>query len=309
MAERALIKTFAKINLYLDVICRRPDDYHNIETIFQTIDLCDTLDIELAPFGIDVTCNHPAVPPDETNLVARAFIALKEATDYTGGIRIAIEKNIPPGSGLGGGSSNAAATLAALNQMLGCGLPDRRLREMASRLGADVPFFLSGGRAAAWGIGDKIMPMPASQESWLVTAVPRDLTVSTPEAYARLHAPACNEYNPESFTECTKGLMSRAKTLGKRRPMHEIRGIESMLHNSLEDSVFSRHPEILRLKEAAIEAGARCALMTGSGSAVYGLAISEKDARSIASKLGDLADCDCFAVKTTSHGMQDLDLP
>ncbi len=99
------IKSLTKINLYLDVICRRPDGYHNIETIFQTISLCDVLRIELIPAGIEVICDNPAVPTDESNLACRAFLAISKATGYDGGIRLDMGKNIPPGSGLGGGSS------------------------------------------------------------------------------------------------------------------------------------------------------------------------------------------------------------
>jgi 4-diphosphocytidyl-2-C-methyl-D-erythritol kinase len=309
VAKTAVIKSLAKINLYLDVICRRPDGYHNIETVFQTISLCDVLRIELVPAGIEVTCDNPAVPTDESNLVSRAFLELSKAAGYDGGIRLDIEKNIPPGSGLGGGSSNAAATLAALDEMLGSGLPKERLWDIARGLGADVPFFLKGGVAAGWGIGDKIEPLPQMPESFVVVAVPRGLAVSTADAYGMLQAPECGEYNPQNISDCADGLKSRADALRSGRPLSEINSVEPILYNSLEEPVFSRHPEIAGLKKALIEAGAGAALMTGSGSAVYGLAESEEHADRLKEALGKQVDCESFVAKTTDKGRQWLDSP
>ena len=114
MSRTAIIKCFAKINLFLDVVCKRADGYHNIETIFQTISLHDVMELELTPSETEVICDDPTVPTDESNLALKAFLRLKKATGRENGIRIKIKKNIPPGSGLGGGSSNAAAALVAL---------------------------------------------------------------------------------------------------------------------------------------------------------------------------------------------------
>ena len=150
MSRAAVIKCFAKINLFLDVVCKRADGYHNIETIFQTISLNDVMELELTPSEMEVTCDDPTVPTDRSNLALKAFLRLKEATGCKGGVRIKIKKNIPPGSGLGGGSSNAAAALVALNRMLGGGLSEEQLRGIARDFGADVPFFISGGLAAAF---------------------------------------------------------------------------------------------------------------------------------------------------------------
>jgi 4-diphosphocytidyl-2-C-methyl-D-erythritol kinase len=306
VAKSALIKCFAKINLHLDVICKRPDGYHNIETIFQTISLCDVIGLELIPSGIELTCTNPGVPLDESNLVSRAFMAMKDASGYEGGVRIDIEKHIPPGSGLGGGSSNAAATLAAMNRMPDFGLPQDILTEIAGGLGADVPFFLTGGLAAAWGIGDKMISLPPPAESFLLVAIPRGISVSTPTAYSMIEAGACGDYNPNNFDDCTENLKSRAHTLGTGRPLHTTVEDEPPLHNSLERPVFARHPEIARLKEAMIEAGAVEAMMSGSGSSVFGLAASESDALDIRKKLQENADCDCFVVSTTELGHQDI---
>jgi 4-diphosphocytidyl-2-C-methyl-D-erythritol kinase len=309
VAKIVVIKSLAKINLYLDVICRRPDGYHNIETVFQTISLCDVLRIELIPAGIEVTCDNPAVPTDESNLACRAFLELSKAVGYEGGIRLDLKKNIPPGSGLGGGSSNAAATLAALDEMLGSGLPKEQLWDIARGLGADVPFFLTGGVAAAWGIGDKIEPLPPMPESFVVIAVPRGLAVSTAVAYGMLQAPECGEYNPQNISDCDDELKSRADALRSGGPLSEINSTKPILHNSLEEPVFSRHPEIAGLKKTLIEAGATGALMTGSGSAVYGLAESEERAHKLRETLEKQGGCDCFVAKTTDEGRQAVDSP
>lgn len=301
MAKTAVIKCFAKINLYLDVICRRPDGYHNIETIFQTISLHDVLRIELTPSGIEVICDHPAVPKDESNLACRAFLEMSKAVGYDGGIRLHIEKNIPPGSGLGGGSSNAAATLAALDEMLDAGLPQEQLQNIARGLGADVPFFLTGGTAAAWGIGDGLEPLPPVPESFVVVAIPRNLAVSTADAYGMLQAPECGEYDPGNISECADGLKSRADALRSGKSLFEICAAGTLLHNSLEGPVFSRHPEIQKLKDTILGAGAGAALMTGSGSAVYGLAESERHADALKEESEKRIDCDCFVAKTVGR--------
>lgn len=307
MQTTAVIKCFAKINLYLDVICKRPDGYHNIETIFQTISICDALKLELIPSGIEVICNDPAVPEDKSNLACRAFLEIKKATAYEGGIKIEIEKNIPPGSGLGGGSSNAAATLVALNQMLGAGLSGEQLHDIARDLGADVPFFLTGGLAAAWGIGDRAISLPPLQESFVVVAVPRNLAVSTADAYRMLQAPSCEDYGSEDFSGCTDNLKSRADALRTGKPLFEIETSEHILYNSLEGPVFSRHPEIERLKNLMLEAGSRSALMTGSGSAVYGLADSKADAGRIKTAVKHMSSCDCLTARTLDRGMEWID--
>jgi 4-diphosphocytidyl-2-C-methyl-D-erythritol kinase len=308
VSTKAAIKSFAKINLYLDVICRRPDGYHNIETIFQTISLYDVLTLELLPSGFEITCTEPSVPADESNLACRAYLEMRRVLGYDGGIKIGLEKNIPPGSGLGGGSSNAAAMLAALNKLLRAGLTHNQLHEIACGLGADVPFFLTGGLAAAWGIGDQMVSLPPLQESFIVIAVPRDISVSTAEAYGMLRAPACNDYDPEDVSGCTDNVKTCVNALRTGASLSEIEASHQILHNSLEAPVFSRHPEIARLKTSMIEAGASGALMTGSGSAVYGLTDSEEHAINVKSNLEVKTHCDCSIAVTRDRGMEWIDI-
>jgi 4-diphosphocytidyl-2-C-methyl-D-erythritol kinase len=304
VARRAVIKSFAKINLFLDVICRRRDGYHNIETVFQTVGLSDMMEIEVASTGVEIGCDDPTVPTDESNLAYKAFLGLKEALGYRGGVRMRIQKNIPPCSGLGGGSSNAAATLVALNHLLGGGLSDDQLREVARDIGADVPFFISGGLAAAWQIGDKVEPLPALPESFIVLAVPRDVGVSTPAAYRMVAAPECEGPVPERLSECSGRLKACVKALDSPSPLSMNDEVGAVLHNSLEKPVFSLHPEIAELKALLLAAGAKGALMSGSGSAVFGLAESFEHAGEIERAVGRSASCKRFTVGTVDCGSE-----
>ncbi len=304
MARRAVITSFAKINLFLDVVCKRRDGYHNIETVLQTVGLSDVMEIEVTSTGVEISCDDPAVPTDESNLACKAFLGLKEALGYRGGVRIRIEKNIPPRSGLGGGSSNAAATLVALNHLLEGGLSDDRLREIAAGIGADVPFFISGGLAAAWRIGDKLAPLPAPPRSLIVLAIPRDLGVSTAAAYRMVAAPECEGPVPEKLSECSGRLNACVKALDSPSPLGMNEEVGTVLHNSLEQPVFSLHPEIAELKALLLGAGAKGALMSGSGSAVFGLAESFEHAEEIMRAVGRSASCTCLTVATVGCGSE-----
>lgn len=304
MAKRAVIKSFAKINLFLDVICKRRDGYHNIETVFQTVGLNDVLEMETASAGVEINCDDPAVPTDESNLACKAFLSLKETLGYDGGVRMRIGKNIPPRSGLGGGSSNAAATLVALNHLLRGGLSDGQLREIARGIGADVPFFISGGLAAAWQIGDKIEPLTPLPASFIVLVVPRDVGVSTPAAYRMVAAPDCEGPAPERLSECGGRLKGCVKALDSSSSLSMNNDVGAVLHNSMEKPVFSAYPKIAELKALLLDAGAKGALMSGSGSAVFGLAESVEHAREIERAVGRSASCRCFIVETVGCGSE-----
>jgi len=304
MKKKAAIKCPAKINLFLDVICRRPDGYHNIETIFQTISLSDSLEIELTASETIISSNDPSVPLDETNLAFRAFRKIADIVNYRGGIRIHIEKSIPPGAGLGGGSSNAAATLLAMNQLLQAGMLEAQLCELGGELGADVPFFIFGGLAAAWQIGDKMMRLPSLPGTHLVVAIPHNLAVSTKEAYGMLRAEDCGDALPEELSNCSERLRTNVSALHSSAPLSDIKGIGSILYNAFEKPVFTQYPTIARVKDALLAAGARAALMSGSGSAVFALADSSEHARDIKNAAENSSDCECLIVRTTDRGCE-----
>ena len=304
MKKKAAIKCPAKINLFLDVICRRPDGYHNIETIFQTVSLSDSLEIEFTSSEAVISSNDPSIPLDESNLAIKAFRKMADIVNYKGGIRIHIEKSIPPGAGLGGGSSNAAATLVALNHLLQAGMSEAQLCKLGGELGADVPFFIFGGLAAAWQIGDKMLRLPSLPKGHVVVAIPRDLAVSTREAYGMLRAEDCGDALPEDLSHCSKRLRANVSTLHSSAPLSGIKGIGSILYNAFEEPVFVQYPAIARVKDALLAAGARGALMSGSGSAVFALADSSQHARDIKNTTENSSPCECLIVRTTDCGCE-----
>ena len=302
MTNSTIIRSFAKINLFLDIIGKRPDGYHNIETIFQAISLSDVIEIALSPADIEISCDHPAVPSDESNLACKAFAGLTGLVGYKGGVRIKIRKTVPPGSGLGGGSSNAAATLVSLNRLLDAKLSDEQLRGLAGGIGADVPFFISGGLAAGWGIGDRVQPLAPVAESSIVVVVPDNIAVSTAAAYSMLAAPDCGQPEPTAFSGCSERLRDRVKALAPGKSLWENNAASPFLHNGLERPVFSRYPELSALKSLLLNAGANGVLMSGSGSAVFGLAQSPEHAQSIGSAVEKAFHCSCFLTQTVGSG-------
>lgn len=248
------LPSFAKINLTLRILGRRPDGYHEVVTILQSVSLCDELVFELRDDErIVLTCDDPAIPVDETNLIVRAAQALEPR----GGVDIRLSKRIPAKGGLGGGSSNAAITLLALSR-LWRSHREGDLRQIAARLGADVPFFLGGGTAIGTGIGTQLEQVPDLPKQWLLIITP-NASVATATAYAAINAPSLTSTNSvsilaSSFTEPFSGDSSQWP-----------------LHNDFEGVIFEREPEIRRAKEALLEAGAQNALLAGSGSSVFGI--------------------------------------
>jgi len=237
------LPSFAKINWTLRILGRRPDGYHEVATLLQSISLCDELTFELREDDqITLTCDDPAIPVDDSNLVVKAARALQR--DH--GANIHLEKRIPAKGGLGGGSSNAAVTLLALNVIWGLELENTDLRRIAAGLGADVPFFLMGGSAEGRGTGTDLCSVADSDQKHLIVITP-NATVSTADAYAAL--------NPGSLTTSDSAPILSS----------------SSLHNDFEAVIFEIEPEIRRAKEALLEAGARGALLAGSGSSVFGI--------------------------------------
>ncbi|MDR1436860.1 MAG: 4-(cytidine 5'-diphospho)-2-C-methyl-D-erythritol kinase [Candidatus Symbiothrix sp.] len=243
----------AKINLGLTVVSRRPDGYHNIETVFYPVKLCDALEIVPAPEG-KTTFTASGIPvggnPDN-NLVMKAFHLLKKEYDLPE-IAIYLRKNIPFGAGLGGGSSDAAFMLKLLNDFAALHLSDGQLEACAARIGSDCPFFIQNKPVFAEGTGNIFTPINLSLSEYYIVLVKPDIAVSTREAYAKLH-PA-----PADFPV--------AEVI--RRPVNEWKGL---LVNDFEKSVFARHPEIAAIKEQLYGRGAIYASLSGSGSTVFGI--------------------------------------
>jgi 4-diphosphocytidyl-2-C-methyl-D-erythritol kinase len=253
------VRAFAKVNLGLKIIGKRPDGYHEIRTVFQTVALHDRLEISLSrrPRGIVVECADPTIPAGRDNLVYRACQLWKRARGFRGGIRVQLVKRIPAGAGLGGASSDAAATLLGLERLTGeRAEPAERFR-LAARLGSDVPFFLWGGRALGIGRGEEVYPLPDLPRRHCLIVFP-GFRVSTSEAYG------------EADRRLTKSRRDRSMNCLGVRPPFPLESGEPA-ENDFERVVFARWPELARLKRQLIRAGAETASLTGSGSAVFAL--------------------------------------
>ena len=262
--RKLLTRAHAKVNLDLRVLGTRPDGFHELRTVFQAIELHDTLVSVERPGPFTVKCRMPGVPLDEDNLVWRAAAGLWKALGRPGPPRdvvVTIDKRIPIQAGLGGGSADASAALLALARLWG-GAPVTLLREVGTAIGADVAFFLSGGTALGLGLGEEIYPLVDLPPHWIVIVRP-PFGVSTAEAYSW--------YDDDR----TAGLKETREL--QMLPVPWPTRAAQMI-NDLEPPVLRRHPEIATLKSALREAGAVASAMSGSGSAVFGLFRSRADA-------------------------------
>jgi len=319
------LRAFAKINLGLKILARRPDGYHEIRTVYQTVGLSDKLEISISPSssacsaecGIEVVADDPAVPSGPSNLAYRAAELWKQTRGFRGGIKVQLTKRIPAGSGLGGASSDAAATILGLECLTGNRLDLTRRVELAAGLGSDIPFFLWGGRALGCGRGEEIYPLGDLPQRHCLIAFP-GFSVSTTEAYQeadrRLGAsrsglgfggagfakengemgsafresrtpnreppPAASTIENSTLTDRDKG---RKIVVFGERPHFSLE-VWGPAENDFEQVVFAKWPELARLKRRLIRAGAETASLTGSGSAVYAVFASARKL-TLASKL------------------------
>lgn len=264
MTRTVRLPAFAKINLCLQILGKRPDGYHELRTIFQTISLHDTLELERIPQSkISIQTDDPALPSGRKNLVWQAIDALRHELGLRSGVRVRLTKRIPVARGLGGGSSDAAAALIGLLRLTGKRVPLPKLIEIAASLGADVPFFLFGGCALAVSRGDEIYPLPDGPKQPVVIVSPRDIAISTREAYRWA-----------------------SLQLTKRAPPHKLWSFCALcwgplgsVSNDFEAAVFSRHPRLDRIRRGLLQRGAAEAALAGSGSAVFGLFQNPAQAR------------------------------
>jgi len=257
------LPSFAKINCSLHILGKRPDGYHEIRTVLQTVSLHDTLSFaSSSEREISLTCSDPLIPTDKNNLVVRAAKALQDFYGIRAGARIHLEKRIPVQGGLGGGSSNAAVTLLALSHLWNVTATMSELNTLAAELGSDVPFFLRGGRALGVGTGTTLMSLPDVSPQNLLIVAPV-ATVATNEAYKALSSPALTTPDSVSILAISRG----SSKLSDCDPW--VRADE--LRNDFEQVIFDIEPEIGQVKNALLQAGARSALMAGSGSSVFGI--------------------------------------
>jgi 4-diphosphocytidyl-2-C-methyl-D-erythritol kinase len=266
------IPSFAKINLRLDIVGKRADNYHELRTIFQTISLHDELRLRTTSRNSKIALTIHGNPrlaqePIERNLVYRAVEALRRELKIRSGVEIELHKKIPAGGGLGGGSSNAAAALLGYLQLTRKRLPLERLIEIATPLGADVPFFLFGGRALGVNKGDEIYPLADVKKHAILVVAPQGIHVPTPEAFRWVAAPPlASSQKPSSRPQLTKSP-SNSKLAGFCALCWSAQ--LAGLSNDFEAAVFRRHPRLATIKRALLRAGAAEAMLAGSGSAVF----------------------------------------
>ena len=253
------LPSFAKINWRLHVLGRRGDGFHELRTIFQTVTLHDTLRFAArADAELRLTSDSKDIPVDESNLILRAAVALKDRSGIRKGASLHLEKIIPVEAGLGGGSSNAAVALIGLARLWDIEITKRELTEIAVSLGADVPFFLTGGTALGTGQGTEVSPINEVVAEYLLIVKPQ-AKVSTAEAYKALNSPALTKVESDIILS-----ISRADE-------QFTDSYPEALHNDFEPVVFPLKPEIARAKDALLQLGARSALLAGSGSSVFGV--------------------------------------
>jgi 4-diphosphocytidyl-2-C-methyl-D-erythritol kinase len=256
-SKQTRIRAAAKINLFLDVLERREDGFHEIETFLQPVGLWDELSIERIESGIELTGSDPNIPWDSGNLCYRAAEALLAKTGSRGGVRISVEKEIPHGAGLGGGSSDAAAVLIGLNGLLGLGLEEDELTEIGLSLGSDVPFFIRGGPAIGRGRGEILEPVEGLAEGWILIVKP-DIMISTSWAYRNLKIGLTRGGGEATLRQLIEGL--------KRFP-----DVELTTWNSFTGPVTESHPEIKAVLDTLRQSGAILNAMSGSGSACFAI--------------------------------------
>lgn len=261
-------KSPCKVNLLLNILGRRPDGFHELETVLQPVALHDVLTFDSAPASLQLTCSDPRLPVDGKNLVHRAATGFLAAAGLDTGLRIHLQKNIPLEAGLGGGSANAAVTLLALNEMFASPLAPARLHALAASLGSDVPFFLQDKPALATGRGEKVEALdffPALRGAFIFLVHP-GFGISTAWSYQQLaHFPGALNGRPGRGTRLVELLQSKS-----------ISEASAEIYNSLESPALEKFPLLDLFKKFFMENGASAALMSGSGSTTFALVENEK---------------------------------
>lgn len=284
MGARAItFKTNAKVNLFLRVVGRRTDGFHELESVFHSVSLADDVRVSLTGSGgIQVEMDGPQQrsrtwPRPEENLAHRAVRALEQRGLTHGGVRIEIDKGIPLAGGMAGGSANAAAVLIALNELCGFGASQDELMEIGAEVGSDVPYCLTGGAALVMGRGETVTPLPAPAEMTFVLGMSSD-ALMTGEVY-------------DAFDQSpAEGDGPRSAPIALALGAGDIGDVAALLHNDLERGAFALRPDLAARKEALIDAGCLGAGMTGSGPTLFGLVEGTEHGRQVAEATGDRFD-------------------
>ena len=270
--EQLIMKAYAKVNLALDVLGRRDNGYHDLRMVMQTVDLYDLLTFTPTDEpGVALTSNVSNLPTDGSNLICKAAALIMERFKPKMGVAIHLEKRIPMAAGMAGGSTDAAATLIALNELFRFGLSRDELCELGVLIGADVPYCILGGTALAEGIGEILTPLPPAPACPVVITKP-DFGVSTKEVYENLDLSLLEKHPDVDF-------MIQAIKEG------DLKRMASYMRNDLESVTESRYPEIAAIKERMIASGAFASMMSGSGPTVFCLCESEEIAKQVAEEI------------------------
>lgn len=272
--EELIIESYGKVNLALDILYKREDGYHEINSVMQRINLKDRLTFKEIKEGIIIESNNSEVPTDSTNLVHKVWEILRKLTGLNRGIYVYIEKHIPIAAGLAGGSSNGAATLQALNQMWSLNLSDKELMTIGKDLGADIPFCIMGGTALAQGIGEKLTKLKSFSKKHILLCNP-GIKISTKEAYKKVN-PNGKSMDIDSLINCIKE--------------ENINCIAQNMFNKMEEPIMKEYPIIQSIKDIMLNHGALGALMSGSGPTVFGIYDDEEKMKETKKKLLNITD-------------------
>jgi len=276
----------AKINLHLEILGNRPDGYHELAMIMQSIDLADQIDIRsISTDNIYLHCDHPQVPQDKSNLAYRAAELMMrqfpKAYAQYGGVEITLHKRIPIAAGLAGGSTDAAAVLVGIDLIWNLGLTQSELQELGAQLGSDVPFCIAGGTAIATGRGEQLSPLPDIHQLYVVLGKYRSLTVATAWAYQTYRQQFGSSYITDAKSLETRSSRVHSGPLVKAMFHQDGVKMGQLLHNDLERVVLPTYPQVLQLREAFQSQGALGSMMSGSGPTVFALTQSSEQANHI----------------------------
>jgi 4-diphosphocytidyl-2-C-methyl-D-erythritol kinase len=302
----------AKINLYLEIIGDRSDGFHELVMILQSVELADQIDIQSSDTQkIYISCDHPQVPTDETNLAYRAAQLMcdvfPEVHANYGGVSIKIHKHIPVAAGLAGGSGNAAAVLVGINLMWNLGLTQPELQELAAKLGSDIPFCISGGTAIATGRGEKLSALQDLEDIWVVLAKYNHISVSTPWAYKTYRQQYSDSYVADAAGIKSRSSKVRSSPLVKAITHKNSAEIGKLIYNDLEKVVLPEYPQVAALKAAFAAQNILGTMMSGSGPTVFALCASQEQAIAVKQQVKNQipdSQLNFWVTKLTSHGIQ-----
>lgn len=277
----------AKVNFYIEILGDRPDGFHELAMVMQSVELADLVTITPGTRGdIQVRCDHPLVPDDPSNLAYRAADLMRQtfpnAFEQYGGVEVTLEKHIPVGAGLAGGSANAAAVLVGLDLLWQQGLTQQELQTLGAKLGSDVPFCISGGTALATGRGERLSPLPSFGPLYLVLAKHRQLSVSTAWAYQTYRQQFGDTYISEAQAVEDRHSQIHAAPLIAALMQRDTTALGEQLYNDLEKVVLPAHAAVVQLKAALEAQNPLGVLMSGSGPTVFALAASAEEAQRVA---------------------------